>query len=117
MDRLSLGKISEGIAVEFLKKNRFKIIQRNFSCRVGELDIIAKHKNVFVFIEVRSTRGSLFHYPADSITPSKICKLKTLALIWLKKHGINNAPLRFDVVGIVHNDDDTCHVNHIKDAF
>jgi putative endonuclease len=116
MDRLSLGKISEGIAVEFLKKNHFKIIQRNFSCRVGELDIIAKDKNVFVFIEVRSTRGSLFHNPIDSLTPSKTMRIRVLAQIWLKKYGINNAPIRFDVIGIVHNDTDI-EIKHLKNAF
>jgi putative endonuclease len=116
MDRLSLGKTSEEIAVRFLKRNRFKIIERNFSCKVGELDIIAKDKNSFVFIEVRSTRGSLFHNPLDSITSSKINKLRILAQIWLKKYGINNATLRFDVIGIVHKDTNI-EITHLKDAF
>jgi len=117
MDRLSLGKASEECAVKFLKHKHFKIIQRNFSCRAGELDIIAKDKDIFVFVEVRSTRDSLFHNPLDSITPKKIRRLRTLAQIWLKKYSINNAPLRFDAIGIIYKEGTIDTINHIKDAF
>ena len=117
MDRLFLGKVSEEIAVKFLKNKHFKIIQRNFSCRAGELDIIAKDKDIFVFVEVRSTRDSLFHNPIDSITPLKIKRLRTLAQIWLKKYSINDAPLRFDVIGIIYNEGTIDTINHIQNAF
>jgi putative endonuclease len=116
MDRLSLGKASEEIAARFLYRRGLKIIKRNFSCRAGEIDIIAKDGNIFVFIEVRSARDSSFHNPLDSITFKKIMRLRSLAQIWLKKVRISDVPIRFDVIGIVHN----CKgfdIKHIKDAF
>ena len=117
MDRLSLGKASEEIAVRFLKDKHLKVIERNFSCRAGELDIIAKDKDIFVFVEVRSVRDSLFHNPLDSITPKKIERLRTLAQIWLKKYNISDAPLRFDAIGIIYKEGTIHTINHIKDAF
>jgi putative endonuclease len=116
-DRLSLGRASEEIAVRFLKARHLKIIQRNFSCQAGELDIIARYKDIFIFVEVRSTRDSLFHDPLDSVTSLKIKRLRILAQIWLKKQGINNARLRFDIVGIIQKSGLVDSIKYIEDAF
>jgi putative endonuclease len=117
MDKLSLGRQSEEIAACFLRKKGMEILERNFFCCIGELDIIAKDKGMFVFVEVRSARGSLFHNPIDSITRAKIRRLRTLGQIWLKKHRINDAGLRFDVIGIVYKQKAIDTITHIQDAF
>lgn len=117
MDKLSLGRQSEEIAACFLIKKGMKILERNFFCCVGELDIIAKDKGIFVFVEVRSARDSLFHNPIDSLTSAKIRRLRTLGQIWLKKHRINDACLRFDVIGIVYKQKAIVTITHIQDAF
>jgi putative endonuclease len=117
MDKLSLGRQSEEIAACFLRKKGMKILERNFSCNVGELDIIAKDKDAFVFIEVRSARGSFFHNPLDSLTKVKIRRLRILGQVWLKKHRVNDAYLRFDVIGIVYKQKEIDTITHIQDAF
>ncbi|MFA5069092.1 MAG: YraN family protein [Candidatus Omnitrophota bacterium] len=120
MDRLSLGKASEDIAVKYLRRRHFKIIGRNYHCRVGELDIIARYGAILVFVEVRSTRENSSIDPMDSITSLKIERLKTLARIWLMNKGIDNAPIRFDAIGIIHNNrvfGPRCVIKHIQDAF
>ncbi|MDD5504140.1 MAG: YraN family protein [Candidatus Omnitrophica bacterium] len=119
-NRLSLGKISEGIAVRYLRRKRFKIIGRNYYCRAGELDIIAKRGPIFIFVEVRSIREGFFEDPLDSITPLKIERIKTLAQIWLMNNRIDNVPVRFDAIGIIHNKrffGKRYTITHIQDAF
>ncbi len=117
MDKLSLGRQSEEIAACFLRNKGMKILERNFSCCAGELDIIAKDKGTLVFIEVRSTRGSFFHNPIDSLTSAKIRRLRILGQIWLKKHRVNDACLRFDAIGIVYKQKEIDTIIHIQDAF
>ena len=113
--RKELGKYAEDIAVGFLKRHGIKIIKRNFSCRLGEIDIIAKDNDIFVFVEVRSGRSPLFHHPLESITNSKIKRLKILALNWLNYHRIEEENLRFDIITVVFNK--TAEIEHIRDAF
>lgn len=95
-------------------------MERNYYCRAGELDIIVKKGPVFVFVEVRSVREGSFMDPLDSITPLKIERIKTLAQIWLIENRIDNAPVRFDAIGIIHNKrffGRKFTITHIQDAF
>jgi putative endonuclease len=117
MDKLSLGRKSEGIAIDFLRQKGFNIVQKNFYCSLGEIDIIAKHRGVFVFIEVRSTRGSFFHNPIDSISRLKTNRIGILSQIWFKKNHIRDASLRFDVIGITYKGTDIPLIEHVKGAF
>ena len=117
MDRKILGNKAELIACELLKKNGLRIIERNFRCKAGEIDIIAKDDNYIVIIEVRSTANYSFHDPLDSFTRSKIRRLKNLALIWLNCRDKQDAFIRFDVVTIVFNAMNDIKINYIKDAF
>ncbi|MFH1201542.1 MAG: YraN family protein [Candidatus Omnitrophota bacterium] len=99
--RLFIGKTGEDIAVEFLKKQGYKIIQRNFKSKLGELDIIASDKDTICFIEVKTRtsleKGSGF----ESITRTKQHKLSKSALSYLKTHNLLNKPARFDVASIL----------------
>ena len=113
--RKELGKYAEDIAAGFLKKHGIKIIKRNFSCRLGEIDIIAKDNDIFVFVEVRSGKSPLFHHPLESITASKIKRLRVLALNWLNYHRLEEENLRFDIITVVFNK--TAEIEHIRDAF
>jgi putative endonuclease len=117
MDRLSLGKRSEDIAASFLRNRHFSILQRNFSCCLGELDIIAKDNGIIVFIEVRSSRGSFLHNPIDSITISKIRRIKLLSQIWLNRNNAHDSCIRFDIIGISHKQKNKAIIEYIKDAF
>jgi len=92
------GNIAEEKAVEFLKKNNFKIIDRNFYTKFGEIDIIAFKDNIFHFIEVKS--GKNFE-PIYNITPTKLQRIIKSAYIYLKKHKINSA---FSIDAIIVKD-------------
>lgn len=93
-----LGDIGENAAVRYLKRHGYKIIERNFSCRFGEIDIIAKDKEYLVFIEVKLRKSNDFGGALGAITPSKIEKIRKTANLYIMKNP--DIPVRFDVVAI-----------------
>ena len=103
MKRRDTGILGEKIAKDFLKKQGYHIWETNYRCPEGEIDIIAKHKDFLVFIEVRTKKSLEFGSPEESITPTKIGKLITVASRYRQTH--NNLPplWRIDVVAVELN--------------
>lgn len=99
-NRQQTGKIGEELAVDFLKKSGYKIIERNFRCNLGEIDIIALDKNILAFVEVRTKISSSFCAPQETVNFLKQKKLHKLSLYYLTKKRIKNRDCRFDVVAI-----------------
>ena len=106
------GRAGEDAAATYLKKRGYKIVERNFRTRLGEIDIIAKHKNVLVFVEVKARADLSFQRPAESVTADKQRKIALTALYFLSANGLDDVPCRFDVIEVVGKD-----VNHIINAF
>lgn len=84
MKRKEIGAIGEEAARKFLKKRGYKILETNFRCPLGEIDIVARHKKELVFVEVRSRTGGELGAPEESITSKKKRKLRKLADFYLK---------------------------------
>ncbi|MDD5167375.1 MAG: YraN family protein [Syntrophales bacterium] len=99
-ERLKTGQLGEDAAVSYLEARGYKILERNFRCPLGEMDIIARQANVLVFIEVRSRRSEGFGDPLESVTVVKQRKLSRIALFYIQKHNLQNREARFDVLGI-----------------
>lgn len=91
------GKIAEDKAEKFLKKHGYKIIERNFYCRFGEIDIIAEKEEYLVFVEVKLRKDDSFGGAAMAVDGNKQQKIKKAALYYLQKKKIEPA-VRFDVV-------------------
>jgi putative endonuclease len=98
--RKALGDWGEKVAREYLLDHGYHIIETNYRCREGEIDIVARDKEYLVFVEVRTRRGCNFGSPEESVTNTKKKKLISLAFNYLQNH--NNLPSlwRFDVVAI-----------------
>lgn len=96
-----LGRYAEDIAARFLKRKGFKIVERNFFCRLGEIDIVAKDGDELVFVEVRSGSNYRFADPIESIHSMKMKKMKNSALAWLNQRRIQEYNIRLDAVVIV----------------
>lgn len=103
--RQNKGQAGEDTAVDFLTGNGMKILQRNFRCPPGEIDIIAKHGQTIVFVEVRTRHTKGFGTPEESITALKRSRLIRAAQWYLKQHKLYNTSARFDVVTIRWNSD------------
>jgi len=86
--------------VKFLKKNGYKIIERNYRCKLGEIDIIAQDNRVLAFIEVKARRTDDFGGPKWAVTPRKQRKISMVALNYLKETEQMGKNARFDVVAI-----------------
>ena len=100
--RVDMGKQGETDAVNLLKKKGYRILERNYRTKAGEVDIIARHRGTIVFVEVKARGNHHYGNPKYAITPRKKRNLSMAALSYLKKTGQSNAKARFDVVAIVH---------------
>lgn len=114
--RQKFGEKGEEIAVRHLKKEGYKIIETNYRNKLGEIDIVAKDKDTIVFAEVKTRRSVRFGSPKQAITIQKQKKISMVALCYLKATGQTAARARFDVVGVISNQDKPV-VEIIKNAF
>ncbi|MBO5387921.1 MAG: YraN family protein [Lachnospiraceae bacterium] len=108
------GTDYEELAVNYLEKKKYFIIERNFQVRQAEIDIIARDDNTIVFIEVkyRTTRGS--GHPLEAVTIQKQKRICHAALFYMNRNKISpeNTSIRFDVIGILGDE-----ITHIENAF
>ncbi len=99
-EHLHLGKKGEELAVAHLQKMKYKILDRNYKCPLGEIDLIARDKNTLVFIEVKTRMTKDFGGPAAAVDLRKQRQLSKVALHYLNQKRMDNIPARFDVVAI-----------------
>lgn len=114
--RIVFGKKGEEIAVRYLKRHKYKIIEQNYRCRFGEIDIIAKEKDVLVFIEVKTRHSLGFGPPETAVDFYKQQHIEKVALNYLSQCREEIEECRFDVVSIIWIDKKP-EVVLIKDAF
>ncbi|MDI6758370.1 MAG: YraN family protein [Candidatus Omnitrophota bacterium] len=98
--RQNLGKKGEETAVCLLKDNGYKILLRNYKTKLGEIDIIAKDKDVFCFVEVKSRSSLSYGLPLEAVSLKKQRQISKSALIFLKENNFLDKKARFDVVSI-----------------
>lgn len=116
-ERINLGKLGEKVAAVFLKRNGYVILERNFSCLLGEIDIIARDGESIVFVEVRTKGSDEFGLPMESVQENKQRRLIKVARSYIKSHKLYNAYFRFDLVSILVKQEGKPQVCLIKDAF
>ncbi len=114
--RLLLGQKGEDIAVGFLERAGYKVLDRNFRCRNGEIDIIALDGKSIVFVEVKTRNKENFGPPKLAVNWRKQKQLVRVALTYLKQKRLMDRPARFDVVGIIIRGDKE-EIELVKDAF
>ncbi len=103
MKRRDTGILGEKLAKNFLKKRGYHIWETNYRCPEGEIDIVAKHKDFLVFIEVRTKKSLEFGSPEESITPTKMERLMTVAARYRQTHDNLPSLWRIDVVAVELN--------------
>ena len=107
-----LGVSGEVQAKEYLIKNKYKILECNYTTKLGEIDIIAKYKDIIVFVEVKARNTEKFGLPRESVNTFKQTKIKQVATQYLLSHKLLNASVRFDVIDILRG-----KLTHITNAF
>lgn len=105
--RRELGRQGEALAAKWYEEHGFTVVARNWSCRAGEVDIVARRGSLCVFCEVKTRSSLAFGWPAEAVGPSKQARLRRLAAMWLasarSRQGAPWGPLelRFDVASVI----------------
>lgn len=109
------GRIAEDYATHALKEKGYRIIERNFSNKFGEIDIIAKDHGVLVFVEVKAKIGTNFGMPEEMISKGKLQKIRNMATMFMKGELI---PCRIDVVAIVLDENnEVVRLTHYENVY
>jgi len=119
MGNMGTGALGEEIAYNFLIAGGYKILERNFRCKGGEVDIIARDPGdrSLVFIEVKARRTLAYGVPQLAVTPFKQRQISKAALTWILKNRQNDQIARFDVIAILLGEGGLHRVEHILSAF
>ena len=112
-----LGARGERIAVAYLTDAGLRVLDRNWRCREGELDIVAREGDALVFCEVKTRRGTGYGHPVEAVHAAKRRRLRVLASRWLAAHDEHARDLRFDVVGVLVRPEPPALVTHLRAAF
>ncbi|RFU19975.1 YraN family protein [Geodermatophilus marinus] len=112
-----LGGRGERIAAAYLTHQGLRVLDRNWRCRDGEVDIVAREGSALVFCEVKTRRATGFGHPVEAVTPAKQRRLRVLAQRWLAAHDEHAPDLRFDVVGVLVRQSGPAEVTHLRGAF
>lgn len=114
--RRALGQQGEEIAAQYLQKEGYRILTRNFRTRYGELDIICWKNDILIFVEVKTRRSENFGSAEEAITSKKIAHIKKVALHYLADNHTKYKEIRFDVITILMVNYEP-RLNHIQAAF
>ena len=113
--RREIGIWGENLACQYLEKNNYKIIKRNFFCREGEIDIIAKdvNKKELVFFEVKTRSNFTYGNPIDAVNKNKQKHIKRVIKYYIYKNHLENTAIRIDVIEI-YIKKEGYQINHVK---
>jgi putative endonuclease len=99
--RQTLGELGETLACDELRRRGYAILERRYRTRYGEIDIVARHGDVLVFVEVKARAGDAFGSGAEAVTPYKQRRVARMAADFLVRRRLQDRPCRFDVVSVV----------------
>ncbi len=109
------GRLAEDLATQALRDKDYQILERNFANKFGEIDIIAKDKNVLVFVEVKAKKGEQFGTPEEMINPRKLWKIRSMANLYMRR---NDLPCRIDVVAVVLSENNSVlRLTHYENVY
>lgn len=116
MNKIEKGKLGEKLAQDFLLKKNYKILERNYRNKIGEIDLIALDKDLIVFVEVKTRTSSAFGYAYEAVDWKKQRKIIQVSSAYLNYKKIRNQQIRYDIVE-VYLKDGRAKINHIENAF
>lgn len=116
-ERQAVGAYGERAAARYLREQGLVVLDRNWRCPSGELDLVLRDGDDVVFCEVKTRRGEGFGRPAEAVTEDKVRRLRRLAGLWLAQTTLRPHALRFDVVEVLPQRRGGPRVEHIRGAF
>ncbi|WP_306212015.1 YraN family protein [Actinoplanes sp. RD1] len=116
-ERQAVGAYGERLAERHLCEQGLVVLDRNWRCPDGEIDLILRDGDDLVFCEVKTRRGDTFGSPAEAIVPAKVGRLRRLAARWLTEHPVRPGGVRFDVVAVLPQRRGAARIEHVRSAF
>lgn len=113
-DKDELGRLGEQLAAEYLQQAGMRILDRNWRCADGELDIVAAERRVLVACEVKTRSGLGFGSPLEAVSRRKQARLRRLAISWIGAHGVLFDEVRIDVIGLLRNRAGHFTIEHVR---
>lgn len=113
MDYRKLGMQGEGIAAQMLEAKGYHILERNYRCRLGEIDIVAERHGEMIFVEVKTRSTGKFGRPAEAVTEEKLYRMQRAAKHYVLFHSLTDVNVRFDVVEVYYTSM-KLRVHHLK---
>ena len=112
----NVGKYGEDRAAEYLERLGYRLVERNWRCAAGEIDIVAKDKDCLVFAEVKTRTRTGFGHPFEAITQSKMLKMRQLVGEWCKANQAPSSQVRLDAISVLVTGG-RVHIEHLKQVF
>lgn len=116
-EKISVGQQGETLACQYLTRQGYRIIVRNYRTKLGEIDIVAEERGTLVFVEVKTRRGHQCGHPFEAVTPAKCRQISKVALQYLAQTGREGQAARFDVVAISFSGEAAPVVELARNAF
>ena len=116
MDKKLIGRWGESEAAAYLKKKHYRIVGMNYSCRFGEIDLIAENREFVAFVEVKTRKSDAFATAREFVTTAKQARVRTAAQLWLQSNPTKKQP-RFDVIEVYGDNGAVAAIEHIENAF
>lgn len=116
MEKHLLGRYGEIIASRYLRYHGYVLVTSHYSCRFGEIDLIAEDKKYVCFVEVKTRSENMKYAPADAVDIAKRNRIIATAQLYLSKNQTDKQP-RFDIIEVYFEGDEPKRINHIEDAF
>ncbi|WP_336686847.1 YraN family protein [Chryseobacterium bernardetii] len=115
-DHNDFGKIAEDMAADFLQKNGYKILTRNFRFQKAEIDIITEKDDLIIIVEVKARSTDAFMLPQEAVTKTKIRSIVLAANHYMEEYNKQNE-VRFDIISVLPDENKNLIIDHITDAF
>jgi putative endonuclease len=113
----ALGRYGEDVAARHLSEAGLVVLERNWRCREGEIDIVARDGDVLVLCEVKTRRSTAHGSPLEAVSDRKAARQRVLAARWIEVRGVHPRAVRFDVVGVLATGPGAASVHHVRGAF
>jgi len=112
-----LGRRGEKLAEQHLEARGYRLIERNWRCRHGEIDLVMRGGASIVFVEVKTRTSTAFGHPLEAITPQKLARLRRLAGLWRDAHPEERGRSRIDAVAVLAPRDEPPTIEHLAGVF
>jgi putative endonuclease len=110
----AVGAYGERVAARFLVQAGLVVLERNWRCPLGEIDIVARDGDCLVVCEVKTRSSAAFGHPLEAVSARKAARLRKLALAWVAARGVRPGDIRIDLVAVLRSESGAAQVDHLR---